>query len=47
MYVVKVKDKAQMKDQWDFFDVVRAAPGANQPLMALQPGAEENACRMG
>ena len=47
MFVVKVKDKAQMKDKWDFFEVVRAAPAANQPLMALQPSPEENACTMG
>ena len=39
--------KAKMKGKWDFFEVVRASPGANQPLMALQPTAEENACNMG
>jgi hypothetical protein len=35
-----------MKDKWDFFEVVRASPAANQPLMSLQPSAQENACSM-
>jgi branched-chain amino acid transport system substrate-binding protein len=47
MYVVKVKDKVKMQDKWDFFDILRAAPGANEPLTALQPKPEENACAMG
>jgi branched-chain amino acid transport system substrate-binding protein len=47
MFVVRVKDKARMKDKWDFFEVVRASPAPNQPLMALQPSAQENACSMG
>jgi branched-chain amino acid transport system substrate-binding protein len=46
MYVVKVKDKAQMRDKWDFFEVVRAVPRPDQPLMALQPRPEDNACSM-
>ena len=30
MYVVKVKDKAQSKDKWDIFEVVRAVPGPKE-----------------
>ena len=47
MFVVKVKTKAQMKDKWDFFEVMRPSPGPNEPLTALQPSADENACKMG
>lgn len=46
MFVVKVKDRTQMRDQWDFFEVLRASPAPNQPLNALQPAAAENACKM-
>ena len=46
MYVVKVKDKARMKDKWDIFDIVRPVPGANESLELIQPTMEENACTM-
>ncbi len=46
MYVVKVKDKARMKDKWDIFDIVRPVPGANESLELIQPTREENACTM-
>lgn len=46
MYVVKVKDKAKMKDKWDIFDIVRAVPGAGESLELIQPTREENACSM-
>ncbi len=46
MYVVKVKDKARMKDKWDIFDIVRPVPGANESLELIQPTKEENACTM-
>lgn len=46
MYVVKVKDKARMKDKWDIFDIVRAVPGASESLELIQPTREENACSM-
>jgi branched-chain amino acid transport system substrate-binding protein len=46
MYVVKVKDKARMKDKWDIFDLVRPVPGANESLELIQPTREENACTM-
>ncbi|MCW5619490.1 MAG: ABC transporter substrate-binding protein [Burkholderiales bacterium] len=46
MFVVRVKDKAQMQDKWDFFEVLRPSPQPGQPLTALQPSAGENACRM-
>jgi hypothetical protein len=36
-----------MQDKWDFFEILRAAPGPNDPLMALQPKPEENVCQMG
>src|SRR2546429_309715 len=46
MYVVKVKDKAKMKDKWDIFDIVQPVPGANEDLELIQPTQAENPCRM-
>jgi branched-chain amino acid transport system substrate-binding protein len=46
MYVVKVKDKAKMKDKWDIFDVVQAVPGPSEDLELIQPTQAENPCRM-
>ncbi len=47
MYVVKVKDKAQSKDKWDIFEVVRAVPGPKGSLELIQPTEAENPCKMG
>ena len=46
MYVVKVKDKAAMKDKWDIFEIVRPVPGAGESLEIIQPTKEENGCTM-
>jgi branched-chain amino acid transport system substrate-binding protein len=46
MYVVKVKDKAQSKDKWDIFDMVRAVPGPKESLELIQPTENENPCKM-
>ena len=46
MYVVKVKDKAKMKDKWDIFDIVQAVPGPKEDLELIQPTQAENPCRM-
>ncbi len=46
MYVVKVKDKAKMKDKWDIFEIVRPVPGPNESLELIQPTREENSCTM-
>ncbi|MBM4443451.1 MAG: ABC transporter substrate-binding protein [Candidatus Rokubacteria bacterium] len=46
MYVVRVKDKASMKDKWDIFDVVRPVPAAGESLELIQPTREENPCTM-
>jgi branched-chain amino acid transport system substrate-binding protein len=46
MYVVKVKDKAQSKDKWDIFDIVRAVPGPKESLELIQPTEAENPCKM-
>jgi branched-chain amino acid transport system substrate-binding protein len=46
MYVVRVKDRAAMKDKWDIFDVVQPVPAAGQSLELIQPTREENACTM-
>jgi branched-chain amino acid transport system substrate-binding protein len=46
MYVVKVKDKAQSKDKWDIFDIVRAVPGPKDSLELIQPTEAENPCKM-
>ena len=34
MYVVRVKDKAKMKDKWDIFDIVAPVPGAERVTRA-------------
>ena len=47
MFVVKVKDKADMADKWDIFEIVEASPGANENLDIIQPTQAENACNMG
>ena len=44
MYVVKIKDKARMKDKWDIFDIVQPVPGPSEPLELIQPTKAENAC---
>jgi branched-chain amino acid transport system substrate-binding protein len=44
MYVVRVKDKSKMQDQWDIFDVVRAVPGATDALTLIQPSQQDNPC---
>jgi len=46
MYVVKVKDKAQSKDKWDIFDIVRAVPGVKDSLEVIQATPAENPCKM-
>jgi len=46
MYVVKVNEKAKMKDKWDIFEIVRPVPGAGESLEAIQPTREENSCTM-
>lgn len=46
MYVVKVKDKARMKDKWDIFDIVQPVPAAGESLEVIQPTEAENPCRM-
>jgi branched-chain amino acid transport system substrate-binding protein len=46
MYVVKVKDKAKMKDKWDIFEIVQPVPGANESLELIQPTQAENPCKM-
>jgi branched-chain amino acid transport system substrate-binding protein len=46
MYVVKVKDKAKVKDKWDIFELVEAVPKASESLELIQPTEAENVCRM-
>ncbi|HXM81672.1 MAG TPA: ABC transporter substrate-binding protein [Burkholderiales bacterium] len=46
MYVVKVKDKAKMKDKWDIFEIVQPVPAPNESLELIQPTKEENNCTM-
>ncbi len=44
MYVVKVKDPAQMKDKWDIFEIVEPSPAPDQSLELIHPTKEENPC---
>jgi branched-chain amino acid transport system substrate-binding protein len=47
MYVVRVKEPAESKDQWDIFEILEPQPGPDQDLELIQPTMEENACNMG
>jgi branched-chain amino acid transport system substrate-binding protein len=47
MYIVKVKEASESKDQWDIFNVVETVPGADEDLELIQPTREENPCNMG
>jgi len=42
-----VKDKADMQDEWDIFEIVEASPGDNENLDVIQPTQSENMCAMG
>jgi branched-chain amino acid transport system substrate-binding protein len=44
MYVVRVKEPSESKDQWDIFEIVEPQPGPDQDLELIQPTQEENAC---
>jgi len=46
MYSVTAKDPAQMKDQWDIMVLGAPVPAPGEPLEAIAPTQEENACRM-
>ena len=47
MFIVKVKDRDQMEDKWDIFEIIEATPGADESLETIQPTMEENPCNMG
>lgn len=46
MYVVRVKDKAQARDQWDIFEIVEAQPAKGESYELIQPTKAENPCPM-
>ncbi|HEV8662058.1 MAG TPA: ABC transporter substrate-binding protein [Candidatus Methylomirabilis sp.] len=46
MYVVRVKDKAKAKDQWDIFEIVEAQPAKGESYELIQPTKAENPCPM-
>jgi branched-chain amino acid transport system substrate-binding protein len=46
MYVVKVKDKKDAKDQWDIFELVQPVPAPGESLELIQPTRQENPCTM-
>ncbi len=46
MYPVTAKPAEQMKDQWDIMIVSPPVPGPDEPLEAIAPTKEENACNM-
>jgi branched-chain amino acid transport system substrate-binding protein len=45
MYVVKVKQKDQMKDAWDIFEVLEEVPGKNESLETIMMKKEEG-CKL-
>ncbi len=46
MYVVKVKDKARARDQWDIFEIVEAQPPKGESYELIQPTKAENPCTL-
>jgi branched-chain amino acid transport system substrate-binding protein len=46
MFVVKVKDKSEMDDKWDIFEIVEPSPGDDESLELIQPTMAENPCNM-
>jgi len=46
MYVVKVKDKAKARDQWDIFEIVEAQPPKGESYELIQPTKTENPCTL-
>jgi branched-chain amino acid transport system substrate-binding protein len=44
MYVVRVKEPSEAKDQWDIFEILEPQPGPDEDLEVIQPTQEENAC---
>ncbi len=46
MFIVKVKEKADMKDKWDIFEIIEASPGKDENLDVIQPSPAENPCIM-
>ncbi|MHB1005340.1 MAG: ABC transporter substrate-binding protein [Chloroflexota bacterium] len=46
MYVLQAKTKDKMKDNWDYFDIVSAAPKPDQPLDAFAGTKETVGCNM-
>ncbi len=46
MYILKAKPKDQMKDNWDFFEVVGTAPKADEKLDSLAGTKETVGCNM-
>jgi branched-chain amino acid transport system substrate-binding protein len=44
MYVVRVKEPSESKDQWDIFEIVEPQPAPDEDLEVIQPTQEENAC---
>lgn len=46
MYVVRVKDKAKARDQWDIFEIVEAVPPPGESLELIQPTRAENPCSL-
>ncbi len=46
MYVVRVKEPGESRNEYDIFDVVQPVPAEGEPLEKIQPTKEENACSM-
>jgi branched-chain amino acid transport system substrate-binding protein len=44
MYVVRVKEPSEAKDQWDIFEIIEPQPAPDQDLEVIQPTREENPC---
>lgn len=46
LYILKLKPKDKVKDQWDILDVVQEVPGPNEPLSNLWVASQDDTCKL-
>jgi branched-chain amino acid transport system substrate-binding protein len=46
VYVVRPKEREQMKDAWDIFEILEEIPGKNDSLETIMIKKEESGCRL-
>ena len=46
LYILKLKPKDKVTDQWDILDIVQEVPGPDQPLESLWVPPEQDTCKL-